>query len=214
MSAPDLGASDRPRRLSELLDGMRLTFADRRATLREVVRLLEGRAYTLLIVIFALPFVAPVSVPGSSTPLGLVIASVAVQLAVGRLPWLPKRVLDSPLPAGFFTKLVPVTAKIVKALERVLHPRWLVWTATRSVRAFHLFAIAGAALLLALPIVVPFTNMTPGWVILLLGCGLLERDGIALLVGYLVFAATLTFFTLIGSALTEGVVHGWHWLFP
>lgn len=202
----------RPRLLSEQLDGLRVTFSQQPATLRQVILALEGRAYTLLIIICALPFVAPVSVPGSSTPLGILIASIAVQLAFGRLPWLPRRVMEWRLPAGFFTKLVPVTAKIVRALERVLHPRWFVWTASGSLRAMHLFAIAVAGLLLALPILIPLTNMTPGWVILLLACGLLERDGVFLLAGYVAFVATIIFFAVLGSAITEAIAHSWHWL--
>lgn len=201
----------RARLLSEQLDDLRAAFSDRPATLREVIEALQGRAYTLLIILFALPFVAPVSVPGSSTPLGLLIASIAGQLAFGRLPWLPRRVLSWRLPAGFFTKLVPVTARMVRKLERVLHPRWPGWTSRPSMRAMHLLAIAGAALLLALPVLVPFTNTAPGWVILLLACGLLERDGAFLLAGYAALAATLVFFALIGSAFTEAVVHSWHW---
>ncbi len=202
----------RARLLSEQLEELRQRLAERHATLREVVIALENRAFLLLLILFALPFVAPVSVPGSSTPLGLVIAVVAVQLAVGRLPWLPRRVLDWPLPAGFFTKLVPVTQRIVRGLERVLHPRWLQLTSSTSVRALHLLTIAVAAILLALPMPLPLTNTFPAWAILLLACGLLERDGTFVVAGYGVFLATLVFFALLGSAISETLVHTWRWL--
>jgi hypothetical protein len=202
----------RPKLLSEQLEELRVRFSDYPATLREVVVALEGRAYALLMIIFALPFAPPVSVPGSSTPLGLIIAVIAGQLAFGRLPWLPRRMLDWRLPAGFFTKLIPLTARIVRRLEQVLHPRWPRWTSGPLVRGLHLLTIVAAALLLALPILVPFTNMFPGWVILLIACGLLERDGLFVAAGYLVFAWTLVYFALIGSAVTEGLVHSWHWI--
>lgn len=209
MNPEDTTPEVRARLLSEQLDDLRRTFSTQPATLGEVVFALGGRAYTLLMIIFALPFVVPVSVPGSSTPLGLIIASIAVQLAFGRLPWLPQKLLRWRLPAGFFTKLIPVTAKIVRVLERVLHPRWPQWTATGFIRGLHLLTIVIAALLLALPIFVPFTNMVPGWAVLLLACGLLERDGAAIAVGYLVFALTIVFFGLIGTAITEALVHMW-----
>lgn len=202
----------RPKLLSEQLQELRRRFADYPATVREVIAALEGRAYALLMIIFALPFAPPVSVPGSSTPLGLIIAVIAVQLAFGRLPWLPRRVLDWRVPPGFFTKLIPLTERIVRALERVLHPRWPRWTNTPPARALHLLTIVAAALLLALPILVPFTNMFPGWVILLVACGLLERDGLFILVGYATFLVTLVYFALIGSAITGGLVHTWHWI--
>lgn len=209
LSAPPVA---RLKPLSEQLEELRRKFAVEPATLRDVVTVLEGRAYALLTIIFALPFAPPVSVPGSSTPLGLIIAVIAVQLAFGRLPWLPRRTLDWRLPAGFFTKLIPVTARIVRAIERVLHPRWPRWTNSATLRGFHQLTIAAAALLLALPLLIPFTNMFPGWVILLLACGLLERDGLFILVGHVMFVATVLYFALIGSAVTEALVHTWRWI--
>lgn len=206
---PSVAAEFRPRLLSEQLEELRRAFADTPATLLEVVAALEGRAYTLLMIVFALPFSTPVSLPGSSTPLGIIIAVIAIQLAFGRLPWLPRRLLEWRLPAGFFTKLIPVTARVVRSLERVLHPRWPHWTNTPSARGVHLFTIVAAALLLALPILIPFTNMFPGWAILLLACGLLERDGAFLLAGYVVFGLTLVYFALIGSAISEALIHVW-----
>jgi hypothetical protein len=207
-----LSALTRPRLLSEQLADLRSRFAETRASLREVLAALEARAFTLLLILLALPFVAPVSVPGSSTPLGLLIATVAVQLAFGRLPWLPRRVLDWRLPAGFFTKVIPVTQRIVQKLERGLHPRWSMLTATPTWRAVHLLTITVAALLLALPILVPLTNTLPGWTILLLGCGLLERDGVFVALGHAMFIATVVFFLLAGSAITTGLLHLWHWV--
>jgi hypothetical protein len=201
-----------PRLLSEQLAILRATFADQRPTLREVIVALEGRAYALLMILFALPFAAPVSVPGSSTPLGLAIAVIAAQLAFGRLPWLPRRMLDRRLPPGFFVKLVDVTQRIVRALERVLHPRLPALTSTAVVRALHLLLLTVAALLLALPMPIPLTNTFPGWTILLLACGLLERDGFFIIAGYAMFLATLVFFALLGSGISETLQHTWHWL--
>lgn len=209
---PSAHEEARPRPLSVELEDLRTTFTDRPATLAEVVQCLGSRAYTLLLIVFALPFAPPVSVPGSSTPLGLIIAVIAAQLALGRLPWLPKRLLRWQLPAGFFTKLVPLTQRIVQRLERVLHPRWLQWTTSPAARAVHYSVIVIAGLLLALPILIPFTNMCPGWVILLLACGLLERDGVCVLFGHILFLVTLVFFAVIGSAVTEALIHAWRWI--
>ena len=76
--APDSpGAGPARLPLSARLEDLRRRFADQPATLREVIALLEGQAYTLLIILLALPFSPPASVPGSSTPLGLIIAVVA-----------------------------------------------------------------------------------------------------------------------------------------
>jgi hypothetical protein len=214
MNATEPAAAAPGRRvlLSAQLEELRREFSGSRATVSEVITLLEGRAYTMLMIVLALPFAPPASVPGSSTPLGLIIAVVAAQLALGRLPWLPSRVLAWRLPAAFFAKLIPLTERIVRVLERVLHPRWPSWTETSTVRSIHLLTVVAAAVLLALPILIPFTNMLPGWAILLLACGLLERDGLFIFVGYLVFVATLAYFSFIAFAGVAAFRHGWQWL--
>jgi hypothetical protein len=57
-----------------------------------------------------------------------------------------------------------------------------------------------AALILLLPLPVPFTNAFPAWVVLLVAGGLLERDGGAILAGYLVGAGGVGFFYFLGEA--------------
>lgn len=198
--------------LSEQLEELRQTFADRAATLRQILGALGGRAYTLLIVVFTLPFAPPVTVPGASTPLGLIIAAIAVQLALGKLPWLPKRVLEWRLPAGFFSKLVPLTARIVRWIERVLHPRWPAWTSGPVTRATHFGVIVACGLILAIPVPIPFTNFLPGWAILLIACGILERDGIFILVGHIVFVLNLVYWVLIGGAAWTAWEKMWAWM--
>ncbi len=197
--------------LSVELAKLRDAFAGRPATTRELIVALGTRAFALLMIIFALPFVAPVSLPGSSTPLGLIIAIVAGQLALGRLPWLPRRLLDAKLPPGFFEKLLKVTQGIVRWLEKFLHPRLPLLTGAAWVRAVHLLAVVVAALLLALPMPIPFTNTFPAWAILLFACGLLERDGLFVLGGYVMLVATTVFFVLLGDKATDALAHVWHW---
>lgn len=200
------------RPLSVELAGLRETLAERPVTLREIVGVLAGRAYELLMILFVLPFLLPVSVPGMSTPLGLVVALVAGQLAFGRLPWLPRRLLDRQLPAGFLARVLGVTQGVVQALERVLRPRWLAVTGARWLNGLHLFAITAAALLLALPLPVPLTNTLPGWTILLLACGLMERDGRFVVAGHVMMLATSVLFFLLGATVHQSLSAIWHWL--
>jgi len=87
--------------------------------------------------LLTLPFLLPVSVPGMSTPFGLAIAVIAVQLALGRLPWLPRWLLDQPLPAGFLIRVVAVPRGAVRMLERLLRPRWAALTGSAWLIAFE-----------------------------------------------------------------------------
>jgi hypothetical protein len=201
-----------PRPLSVELAQLRDTIAERPTTLREVVSVLAGRAYELLMILFVLPFVLPVSLPGSSTPLGLAVAVIAAQLALGRLPWLPRRLLDQPLPPGFFTKVIRVTQGVVRFLEKVVRPQWPAVTGARWLLTLHYLVICVSALALTLPLPIPLTNTFPGWTILLLAVGLMERDGLIVLTGYLMLVVTAVWFSLVGAAISEAVTRMWHWL--
>jgi hypothetical protein len=69
-----------------------------------------------------------------------------------------------------------------------------------------------AALVLLLPLPIPFTNSFPAWAILLLAAGLLERDGVFILAGYLVFTAGVFYFIFLGEAATALVQSLVQWL--
>lgn len=199
------------RKLSEVLALLVREFEVETVTLREAIALLEGRGYVLLVMILALPFTTPIPLPGVSTPFGLVIALIGLRLALGQKPWLPARLLNTTLPPTLFAKLFAATQKIMRWLEYLLRPR-LVWmTESAALRQLHAVPIFFAALLLLLPLPVPFSNALPGWAILLLAAGLLERDGLFILAGYLMFAASVVFFGVLGGTIAEAVARLWQW---
>lgn len=200
------------RRLSVELAQLRDAFAERPATLREAVGMLADRAYELLMILFVLPFLLPVSVPGTSTPLGLAVAVIAVQLAFGRLPWLPRWLLDKRLPAGFFTKVVGVTQGVVRLLEKAVRPQLPAVTGARWLLALHYLTIGVAGIALTLPLPIPLTNTFPSWTILLLAVGLMERDGLMVLAGYVMLVVTAAWFFLVGAAISEALTRTWQWL--
>lgn len=175
-------------------------FAERAVTLREVIAVLRGRAYLLLVILLALPFCAPVSLPGLSTPLGAVIALVSLRLALGQRPWLPERLLDWRLPPGFFAQVFRVTARLLRFLETLLRPRATAFVQARILRNLHAVVMFVAACVLLLPLPIPLTNTFPAWAIILIAAGLLERDGAFVAAGYAMFAAGTAYFVLLGGA--------------
>jgi hypothetical protein len=197
---PPAKAIRRPRKLSEELAGLQAEFAERPVTLREVIMILRGRAYSLLLILLALPFCTPIPLPGLSTALGLVIAIIALRLALGQHPWLPAKLQDRQLPSGFFRKLIAAAAGIIRLLEKFLRPRLAVLTDHGWLRQLHAVMMLLAALALLLPLPIPLTNAFPGWAILLIAGGLIERDGAAIAAGYVVFAAGVLYFIFLGGA--------------
>jgi hypothetical protein len=201
-----------PRKLSDEFALILREFEVETVTLREVIGLLHGRGYDLLIILLALPFCTPVPLPGLSTPFGLIITIIGTRLACGAKPWLPSRLLDTRLPPNVFAKVFSFTRKIVLGFERLLRPRLLWITASPRLTQLHAIPIVICALMLLLPLPVPFSNVIPAWGIMLIAAGLLERDGAFILAGYVASLFTVAFFTAIGVFGVEAVDFLWKWL--
>ncbi len=189
-----------PKKLSEEIAALRDRFATGPLTLGEVVTVLQGRAWTLVLVLLTLPFVTPIPLPFLSTPFGLAIALISLRMALGQKPWLPEKLLAKPLPPGFFGAVLRFSGRVLRVLEKFLRPR-MAWLAeTPWLARTHALAMGIAAIVLLLPLPIPFSNAFPAWLILLVAGGLLERDGGAILAGYGVGAGGIAFFYFLGEA--------------
>jgi hypothetical protein len=200
------------RKLSEELAELRTRAGERAVTLREVLYVLGGRGYLLLVLLLALPFITPIPLPGLSTPFGLAIALIALRLSLGQRPLLPKGLQRRELPAGFIGKLFGAAEKVLRFLEKFLRPRLTFLTDTPRLAQLHAVLMLLAAVALLLPLPIPFTNSFPAWTILLLAAGLLERDGVFILAGYLVFVAGVFYFIFLGEATAHLVQELVRWL--
>lgn len=201
-----------PRKLSEEFAMILREFEVETVTLREVIGLLHGRGFVLLLMLLALPFTTPVPLPGLSTPFGLIIAVIGTRLVFGEKPWLPARLLDTRLPPKVFTKVFELTRRIVVAFERLLRPRLLWVTGTPRRDQLHAVPIVVCALMLLLPLPIPFSNTIPAWAILFTAAGLLERDGVFILTGYVATLIGVAFFGAIALFGVEAVDFIWAWL--
>ena len=201
-----------PRKLSEELALILREFEVETVTLREVLGLLHGRGYVLLVMLLALPFCTPVPLPGLSTPFGLIIMIIGVRLAFGAKPWLPARLLNTRLPPKIFARVFAFTRKIILGFERLLRLRLLWLTATAGRLQIHAVPIVICATMLLLPLPIPFSNVIPAWGIILIAGGLLERDGAFILGGYVATLITLAFFTAIAVFGVEAVDFLWSWV--
>lgn len=201
-----------PKKLSVEIAELRDRFATGPLTLGDMVGVLQGRAWTLVLILLALPFITPIPLPFLSTPFGLAIALISLRLALGQKPWLPARLLAKPLPAGFFDAVLRFSGGILRFLEKFLRPR-MVWMAENPPLArMHALAMGLAALVLLLPLPIPFSNAFPAWLIILVAGGLLERDGAAITAGYTVGAGGIAFFYFLGEVAIRMIETVKHWL--
>ena len=205
--------SDPLKKLSEELHQLAERFAERKVTLHEVMEVLGVRASGLLIIILALPFCAPISIPGLSVPFGIVILFIAARFALGLPPWLPARLLSTQLPARFFRAVLEGASKFIGWIERQLKPRWPWWTASPGRLRLHAAMVGFCGFLLLLPLVgFPFTNTLPALVIVIGMLGMMERDGVAIAGAYGLLVVTLGYFGMFAGVMIELFKRGHHWL--
>ena len=209
---PPIG-QDPLRKLSAELHALAVEFAERKVTLREVMEVLGERASGLLIIIIALPFCAPVSIPGLSVPFGLVILFIAARFALGLPPWLPARLLATELPPRFFRAVLEGASRFLGWIELQLRPRWPGWTSSRSRLRLHAAMVGFCGFLLLLPLVgMPFTNTLPALVIVIGMLGMMERDGVAIAAAYGLLVVTLAYLGMFATVLVELFERCRHWL--
>jgi hypothetical protein len=188
--------------LSVQLRTLSLEFSDRAVCLEDLLKATHGFGYHLLLLLISLPFLTPLPMPGFSVPFGLVVAFIGGRLALGKRPWLPRRLRHRQLPAGFLKSLLPAAARIVSMLEWFLRPRLVFLNVQFVYRRLSGFMIAVSGFCLLLPLPIPFSNGLPAWTILLLAAAALARDGLCFLGGCLMFILTATFFlTLVFGGL-------------
>jgi hypothetical protein len=206
-------ALPRPPKLSEEVGALARRFAEGPLTLGDMVAALQGRAWTLVIMMLALPFSTPIPLPFIGIPFGMAIALIALRLALGQKPWLPEKLLAKPLPPGFFGRVLRVSERVLRVLEKLLKPRAAWLTEWRWLARVHALLMLAAACVLLLPLPVPFSNGFPACAILLIAGGLLERDGLAIIAGYAMAAMGVLFFWFLGESAVQLVEWLKAWMF-
>ena len=200
-------------RFSQELDILARQFASRPVRLSEILASTHGRGFNLLLLLIGLPFLSPLPLPGFSTPFGFVVFLIGARLALGRRPWLPKRILQHEFPARFITKLLRTASRMVRWLEVLLRPRLAFLHKQWIYRRIAGALIMLSGLLLLLPLPVPFSNTLPALTVVLLAAGAMERDGLFFLAGCAMFMLTSAFFCLLAFGGAHALDHLRHALF-
>jgi hypothetical protein len=201
-------ATARPK-FSRELEELAAQFDQRPVCLADLLHATQGRGFNLLLVFISLPFLTPLPLLGFSTPFGLVVLFIGARMALGKKPWLPRRLLQRQMPPQFLGKVLRAATRVVRFLEWFLRPRLAFLHEKFIYRRLAGVMIALAGVFLLLPLPVPFSNTLPAWTILLLAAAALERDGLCFLAGGFLFLATVAFFTLVAFGGTQAVERFW-----
>ncbi|MBD2725808.1 exopolysaccharide biosynthesis protein [Nostoc sp. FACHB-892] len=190
-------------RLSNELD--RYFFEEDRpskVTLAEILLLAKERIFGFLLVILSLPSALPVPAPGYSTPFGILIFLLAIQLIVGaKTPWLPKRMMNHSMQLTTVQKFLKAGIPWLKRIEAIARPRLSYICTTLPGRVTIGIAIALMAISMMIPI--PGTNTLPAMGVFVTSFGLSEDDGAISLVGLVM--------CVIGAALTTSILLALIW---
>lgn len=168
-------------------------------TLGELLDVFGDEGLLLLTMLLTLVFLIPVSIPGVSTVFGAAILLVGISRLVGRPLWLPARLRVKALPAAKLRPGLTGGLAWVRRLERISRPHRLrVLVNGRVQNLFNNLAFILAALLLMAPFgFVPFSNTLPALALLFLAAGMIQRDGVAVLLGYLANVGTIIYFGIL-----------------
>ena len=178
-------------------------------TLAEI-RDLVGRDGLLLLTAFlTIVFLVPVSIPGVSTVFGAAILLIGICRLVGRNLWLPKRIAQRVLPSEKLLSGINRGRVWVDRLERVSRSHRMPWLASPGpMDTINNLALVAAAVLLMAPFgLIPFSNTLPALALLFFAIGLLQRDGLFIVLGHLSNLVTVVYFAVLivggGAAIRE-----------
>lgn len=152
------------------------------ATMGDLVETTKGKGFGFLLVVFSVPNALPLP-PGASTPFGIILIFLTVQMVLGRkTPWFPKWVMERKL-GGTSGKFLLKMSTMISRVEKYLKPRhsWVYKPAL--MRAFFGPLMVIAAICVSLPISGFGTNSIPSLGLGMIGVGMLEEDGVVGLVG-------------------------------
>ncbi|MEB3227521.1 MAG: exopolysaccharide biosynthesis protein [Synechocystis sp.] len=167
-------------------------------SLAQIIALAREKVFGIVLVMLAFPSALPIPAPGYSTPFGILIFLIALQLIIGRQQlWLPlswqRKTLKTASAQGVLKKGLPWLQK----LEAIAHPRLPFVCQHRAGRTLMGITISLMALSMMLPI--PGTNTLPAMSIFVTAFGLQEDDGLISAIGVI--------FSLLIAVLMASVIY-------
>ena len=169
-------------RLSAILMSIASAEDRDRISLGDLLEALKRRALGALMFIFAIITALPMP-PGVSAIVGAPLVFLSAQLMLGMNAWLPRIITDRSLSRVDFHRVMKAASPWLARAEGIMKPRFE-FLAKRPAVYFAGLVTFVMSLLVLLPI--PGANMAPSIAICIIALGLLERDGVWIVLGALV----------------------------
>ncbi len=196
---PSLDATTEGESVSVRLEQVIARLPSGQVTVSAIRDLIGDEGVLLLCMLLCIIFMVPVSIPGVSTVFGAAILLSGISRLFHRKLWLPGKIERALLPSEKVKAGLQKGSKWLHRMERVSKPHRLhhfVSTGAMEMLS-NLGIILGAVLLMAPFGFVPFSNTLPALALLFLCVGLLQRDGLCILLGHLINLATMVYFIFL-----------------
>jgi hypothetical protein len=190
--------------LGETLQELLNADDERGLSINEITCAVGEKGFGLLLIVLSLPSALPVPAPGYSTPFGVVMALIALQMIRDRKTvWLPQRLGTIRIKPKLAKTMLGTASKFLNKIERYIRPRQK-WIRGHAGQASLAFVVLNMACLMMLPI--PLTNTFPAIVIFMIGIGLSEEDGLLAIGAFTVGCCALILYAgIVYIVLTQGV---------
>jgi hypothetical protein len=197
-------------KLSQLLSQLLVEYPDKPLPLSVVLEKVGNSGFGTISGILVIPMLIPLPIPlaGFSALVGSGIILVGCQLALGyEKPYLPQRIARIELSPAASQKILNQIDRLLRPLEKMSRHRLAKFSNSWWGCRISGICLAWDALLMSLPLPIPLTNLIPAYTILFLAIGLLEFDGLFILIGYGMTMATTIFFASIAGTIWQLASH-------
>ncbi|MFN4091823.1 MAG: exopolysaccharide biosynthesis protein [Brevundimonas sp.] len=184
--------------------------ADPQLTLDELVGTFGERGFGALLLMLGLISAVIGVIPGTTTLLGIPILIIGVQLVFRRDElWLPGWILKRDLPREAFADAAAKVRERLERVERFSKPRLPFMSTDLSEALIGLMCVVWAAVLM-LPLI--GFNLFPSLIVAAFGFGLMQKDGVMMLVGWAGSAGMGIFTWLVWETVSRVLLAGWTWV--
>lgn len=186
--------------ISDRLDHLAEQAQGQTATLSWVLDQLHERAFGLFLLVLALPCCIPF-LYGIPQVVSLPLMFVSVQILLGRrVPWLPAKLAARTVSSGELHSLAQRAGPWLRRIEAVSRPRL---SALSRAPLDRLVGVALVVFSASIMVPLPGTNTVPGIAVVVVAMGLLQRDGILVILGTILGTAWIATLLIAGATLAS-----------
>ncbi|RZJ95954.1 MAG: exopolysaccharide biosynthesis protein [Novosphingobium sp.] len=201
-------STGRPRQFSQVLERIGARSGDK-LFLGEIVDAFGERAFGAVMLLFAIINMLPWP-PGGTTITGAPLLFLSMELAWGRDSlWLPGWIERASINRRTFRDLSGRFMKAIRFSERLSRPRLAFLSGP-----FGQGLVGLACLFLSIVLVLPVWggNLVPAIAIGLFSLGIMQRDGLAIILGWIVTGISAAIIVLAWRLIVGVFAGGWDWV--